>query len=174
MKRMLLLAGAFWRGWAPARGALVLCGVALLAAALVLSGWMDWSALGRWARPLAVPLALLAVAASGLVVAVARRRGERAPRARASAMSWWVVVAAAIVVAAVGWAATSWLLGEANQAGDADKRAAARVEAIKTGLGIGAGTTGTFALLLAVRRQQHNESDATEKNVTELYTKAAD
>ncbi|MGV9365004.1 pentapeptide repeat-containing protein, partial [Amycolatopsis sp. NPDC003731] len=30
------------------------------------------------------------------------------------------------------------------------------------------------ALLLAVRRQQHNESDATEKNVTELYTKAAD
>ncbi|MGV9365937.1 hypothetical protein [Amycolatopsis sp. NPDC003731] len=89
-------------------------------------------------------------------------------------MSWWVVVAAAIVVAAVGWAATSWLLGEANQAGDVDKRASVRVEAIKTGLGIGAGTTGSFALLLAVRRQQHNESDATEKNVTELYTKAAD
>ncbi|SFW86605.1 hypothetical protein SAMN04489730_6432 [Amycolatopsis australiensis] len=54
------------------------------------------------------------------------------------------------------------------------QRAAARVEAIKTGLGIGAGTTGIFALPLAVRRQQHNESDATEKNVTELYTKAAD
>ncbi|GHG30074.1 hypothetical protein GCM10017567_57400 [Amycolatopsis bullii] len=66
------------------------------------------------------------------------------------------------------------MLGEADQAGDADKRAAARVEAIKTGLGIGAGTTGIFALLLAVRRQQHTESDATEKNVTELYTKAAD
>ncbi|MET8848475.1 pentapeptide repeat-containing protein [Amycolatopsis sp. NPDC004625] len=172
---MLMFFGSLGRGWAPARGALVLSGVALLAAMVVQSGWVDWPALGRWARPLAVPLALLAVAVGGLVIAVARRRGERAPqtrRARAAGMSWWVVVAAAIVVAAVGWAATSWLLGEADQAGTG--RSAARVEAIKTGLGIGAGTTGIFALLLAVRRQQHNESDATEKNVTELYTKAAD
>ncbi|MGW4062300.1 hypothetical protein ACWEGE_28735 [Amycolatopsis sp. NPDC004747] len=60
-------------------------------------------------------------------------------------------------------------------------RGAARVEAIKTGLGVGAGTAGIFALLLAVRRQIHQEHtaadtilDATEKRVTELYTKAAD
>ncbi len=86
-------------------------------------------------------------------------------------MSWWVVAAAAIVVVVVAWAATSWLLSEASAAKDPG---AARVDAIKTGLGIGAGTTGIFALLLAVRRQWHNESDATEKNVTDLYTKAAD
>ncbi|MCR6486161.1 pentapeptide repeat-containing protein [Amycolatopsis sp. OK19-0408] len=86
-------------------------------------------------------------------------------------MSWWVVVAAAIVVVVVAWVATNWLLGEAASAKDPG---AARVDAIKTGLGIGAGTTGIFALLLAVRRQWHSESDATEKNVTELYTKAAD
>jgi uncharacterized protein YjbI with pentapeptide repeats len=48
------------------------------------------------------------------------------------------------------------------------------VDAIKTGLGIAAGTTGVFALLLSVRRQWHTEADAIEKNVTELYTKAAD
>jgi hypothetical protein len=34
------------------------------------------------------------------------------------------------------------------------------VEAIKTGLSIGAGTGGVFALLLAVRRQWHQELTA--------------
>jgi hypothetical protein len=74
--------------------------------------------------------------------------------------------------------ATEWLLSEADSAVD---RGAARVDAIKTGLGVGAGTAGIFALLLAVRRQIHQEHttadtvlDATEKRVTELYTKAAD
>ncbi len=86
-------------------------------------------------------------------------------------MTWWVVIAAAIVVIIVAWVATNWLLGEATAAKDPG---AARVDAIKTGLGIGAGTTGIFALLLAVRRQWHSESDAAEKNATELYTKAAD
>ncbi|WP_143231238.1 pentapeptide repeat-containing protein [Actinosynnema sp. ALI-1.44] len=78
----------------------------------------------------------------------------------------------------VTWGATSWLLREASQSKDPP---AARVEAIKTGLSIGAGSGGAFALLLAVRRQWHqevagtaNELDAAEKRVTELYTKAAD
>jgi uncharacterized protein YjbI with pentapeptide repeats len=152
---------------------LVLSGVALLAGMAVLLGWVDWPTLGRWARPLAVPLALFAVAGGGVAAAVARLLGDRATRARAAGMSWWFVVAATIVIG-VGWVATSWLLNEAGQATTADAKASARVEALKTGLGIGAGTTGIFALLLAVRRQQHSERDATEKNVTELYTKAAD
>ncbi|MEV6619807.1 pentapeptide repeat-containing protein [Amycolatopsis sp. NPDC051106] len=157
--------------WAPARGTLVLSGAALLAGMTVLFGWVDWPALGRWARPHAVPLAMFAAAGAGMTAAGWRLRGQHAPRTRASGMSWWVVATAAIVVVVVAWVATNWLLGEATAAKDPG---AARVDAIKTGLGIGAGTTGIFALLLAVRRQWHSESDATEKNVTELYTKAAD
>ncbi len=100
-----------------------------------------------------------------------RKPGDRGPGIRTFGMSWWVVTGAAVVVVVVAWAATGWLLDEAAAAKDPG---AARVEAIKTGLGIGAGTTGIFALLLAVRRQWHNEYDAVEKNLTELYTKAAD
>ncbi|MGV9365936.1 hypothetical protein [Amycolatopsis sp. NPDC003731] len=55
---MLMLFGSLGWDWAPARGALVLSGVALLAGAVVFSGWVDWPALGRWARPLAVPPSL--------------------------------------------------------------------------------------------------------------------
>lgn len=93
-------------------------------------------------------------------------------------MNWWMVAVAAAVVIGVAWGATAWLLREADRAQDP---AAARVEAIKTGLGVGAGTGGVFALLLAVRRQWHqeissaaNELDAVEKRVTELYTKAVE
>jgi hypothetical protein len=83
-----------------------------------------------------------------------------------------------VVVAGVAWGATSWLLSEAGQAHDV---AATRVEAIKTGLSIAAGTGGVFALLLAVRRQWHHEltaasgvHDATERRMTELYIKAVE
>ncbi|MEV6827594.1 hypothetical protein [Amycolatopsis sp. NPDC051102] len=70
------------------------------------------------------------------------------PNRRTPGLSWWILVAAAIVAVAVAWTATSWLLNEADHATD---RGAARVDAIKTGLS----TTGIFALLLAIRRQNH-------------------
>jgi hypothetical protein len=50
-----------------------------------------------------------------------------------------MVAAAAVVVAGVAWGATDALLQEADGAKDP---AAARVDAIKTGLSIGAGTGG--------------------------------
>lgn len=165
----------WWEAHAVRRraiGVLTVGGVSLLVAVSVLVGWPDWAALGRWTRPHAAPLALLGVTV--VCVAVGLRlllRGDRAPASRVPAMSWWVVPGAAVVVTLVAWGATSWLLVEASTAKDVG---AARVDAIKTGLGIGAGATGIFALLLAVRRQWHSEADATEKNVTELYTKAAD
>jgi hypothetical protein len=104
-----------------------------------------------------------------------RQPGGARPR---PALSWWVVAGALLLVVTVSWGATSWLLQIAATAKDV---AAAQVDAIKTGLGIGAGTGGVLALLLAVRRQWHQELsaqdtvlDATERRVTELYTKAAD
>ena len=175
-KRFAALILAVWRKGRPvqrrAAGVLAVGGASLLAAVSVMLGWPDWPGLGRWARPHAALLVLLAVTvvcvAAGLWLLL---RGGRPPSSRVPAMSWWIVAGAAVVVTLVVWGATSWLLGEAASAKDVG---AARVDAIKTGLGIGAGTTGIFALLLAVRRQWHNEVDATEKNVTELYTKAAD
>ncbi|MBB5856491.1 hypothetical protein ACFQ05_26765 [Amycolatopsis umgeniensis] len=157
--------------WKSASGALLLSAAALLAGMTLLFGWVDWAAVGRWARPRAVPMALFAMAVAGAVAAWWRLRGPKAPRTRAPGINRWVLLAAAVVVVFAAWGATTWLLGEASAAKDPG---AARVDAIKTGLGIGAGTTGVFALLLAVRRQWHSETDAIEKNVTELYTKAAD
>lgn len=152
----------------------------LLLGLILLFGWIDWAGLASWVRPRAPWLAAFASAA-----AVAARSWWSTPeepaRERAPGLSWWTVVAAGVVVGAVAWGATSWLVSEADRATTADAKAAAKVDAIKTGLGIGAGTTGVFALLLAVRRQTHQERtaadtlhDATERRVTELYTKAAD
>jgi hypothetical protein len=56
-----------------------------------------------------------------------------------------------------------------------------QIDLVKTGLTVGAGTGGVVALVLAGRRQwateqnaRATEHDATERRVTELYTKAAD
>jgi uncharacterized membrane protein YidH (DUF202 family) len=147
-----------------------------------IAGWVSWPVVGAWvlARTGLIVSLLFAI---GLLAAGGwslwkrdRMPGDRGrPR---PALSWWVVVAALFVVAVVSWATTTWLLHEANLANDVH---ATRVEAIKTGLTIGAGTGGVFALLLAVRRQWHQELtaqdtvlDATERRVTELYTKAVE
>jgi uncharacterized protein YjbI with pentapeptide repeats len=162
----------------------------LVAGLVVLFGWVSavarwvaWSAVVSWVATRAGLITLLV--ALGLLSAAGwswihrahrdRRAGGAGPR---PALSWWVVAVALLLVVVVSWGATSWLLQVAAHAKDV---AAAQVDAIKTGLGIGAGTGGVFALLLAVRRQWHQELsaqdtvlDATERRVTELYTKAAD
>ena len=153
-------------------------GVAVLVAGLVTAaGWVDWLGVGRWLQARAG--AATAVVVGGvLLVLAARRQWPRASPRASRTLSWSVVAVGGALVAAVTWGATGWLLQQAERAKDP---AAARVEAVKTGLGIGAGTGGVFALLLAVRRQWHQElnaadstHDATERRVTELYTKAAD
>jgi uncharacterized protein YjbI with pentapeptide repeats len=97
-------------------------------------------------------------------------------------MSWWWVAGGVAAVALSTWVITSWLL---SIAGTEPGR---KIEAIKTGFTVGAGVGGTFALLLATRRQwlqerihvhdreidAANQHDAIERRVTELYSKAAD
>ncbi len=167
--------------WQRARWFVVAAGLAGLLGAGLVAGWfdsIDWQAIAQWARSFALALTLFGVAVVFVTIGCLRALKEPAGRNRSPGLSWWVVVAAAafVVVAVAG--VTNWLLSEADHAND---RSAARVEAIKTGLGVGAGTAGIFALLLAVRRQVHQEHtaadvslDAAEKRVTELYTKAAD
>ncbi|MBA8825932.1 uncharacterized protein YjbI with pentapeptide repeats [Saccharopolyspora lacisalsi] len=79
----------------------------------------------------------------------------------------------AIAVVAAGW----WLLGLATHAQDPAK---ARIDAVRAAMTLGAGLVGMVVLWLtgrkqwlAERTQRHNETDATEKRVTELYTAAA-
>ncbi len=91
----------------------------------------------------------------------------------------WLIAAGAVAVAAATILSLWWLLAEAGH-GPTD-RATLRIDAIKTALSVGAGTAGAIALFIAIRRQQlgeraqvHTEHDATERRVTDLYTKAAD
>lgn len=65
--------------------------------------------------------------------------------------------------------------------GSTGDKAAARIDAIRTGLAIGAGTGGAAALALATRRQWlseraqvHTESDASERRVTEIFNRAVE
>lgn len=72
---------------------------------------------------------------------------------------WWVVIGIAAVGLAI-WGSTWWLLSQTHGLSGA-ANATARMDAIKTGLsvGVGAGTGGAVALLLAMRRQWLSERD---------------
>lgn len=82
-------------------------------------------------------------------------------------MPWWLVLVGLLVAAALGWLVLDLLLTEADRASQSDTRAALRIDAIRTGLTVVAGTGGGLALLLAARRQwiteraqRHQESVA--------------
>jgi len=98
-----------------------------------------------------------------------------------------IVLATAAVVIALWWAGTAGLNG--------DKLVTARLDALRTGLSIGLGGGGALALYLSWRRQRaaeitlaqaatalvqkdrdydHTESDARERRITDLYTKAVE
>ncbi|MEU5380249.1 pentapeptide repeat-containing protein [Streptomyces sp. NPDC007148] len=101
---------------------------------------------------------------------------DRARRTTPRAISWWWALWGALAVMLAVWGSTAWLLAQTNSA-----QAALRMDAIKTGLSVGAGTGGGVALVLAIRRQWlgeraqlHTEQDARERRITELYGKAAD
>ena len=73
------------------------------------------------------------------------------------------------------------LLPIASGAKAGTDRANARLDAVRTALAVGAGIAAAFGLVLAFRRQHHQEiatdltdHDATERRITELYTKAVE
>ena len=76
---------------------------------------------------------------------------------------------------------TTWLLAIASHAKPGTDQANARLDAVRTGLAAGAGAGAAVGLMLAFRRQHHQEiatdltdRDATERRITELYTKAVE
>ncbi|RLP86034.1 hypothetical protein EAD98_29270 [Micromonospora sp. CV4] len=86
---------------------------------------------------------------------------------RLRVMPWWLVLVGLLVAAALGWLVLDLLLTEADRASQPDTRATLRIDAIRTGLTVVAGTGGGLALLLAARRQwiaeraqRHQESVA--------------
>jgi hypothetical protein len=106
---------------------------------------------------------------------------QRAHRVLSNKTIW---IASAVVVLVAAGAVVGLLL----TLGGGSPQDTARLDAIKTAASIVVGTGGAAALLLAARRQRSaeldlehkervataNEHDATERRVTELYTKAAE
>jgi uncharacterized protein YjbI with pentapeptide repeats len=108
-------------------------------------------------------------------------------------LPWWMALIGAAVVAVSIFVTLRWLLPIAGTS------PSLRIDAIKTGLSVGAGTGGAVALLLAVRRQWLSERtqahaeevarttqahaeqvalssahDATQRRITDLYGKAVE
>ena len=95
--------------------------------------------------------------------------------------AWSWMLAAVIAVAVTALVVTIWLLAIANHARPGTDQANARLDAVRTGLAAGAGAGAAVGLMLAFRRQHHQEitttqadHDATERRITELYTKAVE
>jgi hypothetical protein len=64
-------------------------------------------------------------------------------------MPWWSVLLGLLAAKVRGWLVLGWLFGEADRARQADTRAQLRIDAIRTGLTVVAGTGGAVAPLLA-------------------------
>jgi hypothetical protein len=95
--------------------------------------------------------------------------------------AWWWILGAVIALGVTTAVVTVWLLAIAGHAAAGTARANARLDAVRTGLAAGGGAAAAVGLMLAFRRQHHQEIatvlsdlDATERRITELYTKAAE
>lgn len=171
--------------------------VALLGVLLVVgagvaaTGALDWRAMAGWTRSHAASTALgTAGVVCLLIAAIHRRRPTEVPgtpSALGHARAYLALLLLAVLVAT--WLIVVWLMDRAALSRDP---AAAQIDALRTSLTVIAGSGGMVALLLALRRQWHqeinaratlehqekvaedNRHDAAEKRITELYVKAAD
>ncbi|WP_406071593.1 pentapeptide repeat-containing protein [Micromonospora sp. NBC_01638] len=78
---------------------------------------------------------------------------DEPPERQLRVLPWWLVLVGLLLAAALGWLVLDLLLTEADRASQPDTRATLRIDAIRTGLTVIAGTGGGLALLLAARRQ---------------------
>ncbi|MFI9597627.1 pentapeptide repeat-containing protein [Nonomuraea sp. NPDC052265] len=109
------------------------------------------------------------------------RQSARPPELRSPRSMWWWALPAALLVCAAVWGVSAWLLKDVGTPLSRAEQISARIEAVRTALAAGAGAGAAVTLLLAVRRQRHQElaaahttHDAVERRTTELYTKAAE
>jgi Pentapeptide repeats (9 copies) len=107
------------------------------------------------------------------------REGARPSWQPMPAWRWMLAAFAAVVITAV--LVIIWLYAIASHARPGTDQANARLDAVRTGLAAGAGAGAAVGLMLAFRRQHHQEiatdlsdRDATERRITELYTKAVE
>lgn len=104
--------------------------------------------------------------AAAFVISSARLARRTGKRPLFTIRPWMALVGLSLIGVCV-WAATTWLLSEADRAAPED-RAASRIDAIRTGLTVGAGAAGGVALLLAARKQWLSErSQVHEETVAE-------
>jgi hypothetical protein len=103
---------------------------------------------------------------------------EEQPRSPEKPLTRRTIALGGLIIVGVAAAAVVVLLRLFGSGTPADQ---ARLEVVKTAGTIVVGTGGAVALLLAARRQRYTElgfvateRDATERRITELYTKAAD
>ncbi|MFI6909783.1 pentapeptide repeat-containing protein [Nonomuraea sp. NPDC050394] len=94
-------------------------------------------------------------------------------------MLWWVLPGA-LLIGAAAWGTAQWLLQGLPHL-PIPQQVSTRIEALRTALAAAAGVGAGVTLLLAVRRQRHQEvatwhvtHDAAERRVTELYAKAVE
>jgi uncharacterized protein YjbI with pentapeptide repeats len=105
--------------------------------------------------------------------------GERHMLKPVPALLWTLGAIAAVIVTASLVTTSLWILVSHSDHGAA--LASARLGAVRTGLAAGGGAGAAVGLMLAFRRQQHQEIatvltdlDATERRVTELYGRATE
>ncbi|MFD9948814.1 pentapeptide repeat-containing protein [Nonomuraea sp. NPDC059023] len=102
------------------------------------------------------------------------------PALRTPRSLWWWALPSALLIGAAAWGAAQWLLQDLPRV-PVPQQISLRIEALRTALAAAAGVGAGVTLLLAVRRQRHQEvaswhttHDAAERRVTELYTKAVE
>jgi uncharacterized protein YjbI with pentapeptide repeats len=107
------------------------------------------------------------------------RSGARPQWRPIPAWSW--MLGAVIAVAVTAFVITTWLLAIASHAKPGTDQANARLDAVRTGLAAGGGAGAAVGLMLAFRRQHHQEIstaltdyDAAQRRITELYSKSVE